>query len=95
MKLAIFAMQKNAGIVSTTEDSNFVPGDGQRRHADLTGHHCKMSHEYFEKFGSDVTVIYHDNQNNSSIRYRGIAASNAAKNKRNNLITEKNLAIMG
>ena len=54
-----------------------------------------MSHEYFEKFGSDVTVVYHDYQHNSSIRYRGIAASNAAKKKRTNLNTEKNLAIMG
>ena len=37
MKLAIFAMQKNAGIVSTTEDNNLVPGEGQRRHAGIAG----------------------------------------------------------
>ena len=45
MKLAIFAMQKNAGIVSTTEDNSLVPGEGQRRHAGITGHHCKISHD--------------------------------------------------
>ena len=95
MKLTIFAKQKNTGIVSSTEDSNLVPGDGQRRHADITGHHCKMSLEYFEKFGADVTVIYHDYQNQSSIRYRGIAASNAAKNKRTNMNTEQNLVFNG
>ena len=95
MKLAIFAMQKNAGIVSSTEDCNLVPGDGKRRHADIIGHHCKMSHEYFEKFGADVTIVYHDYQSLSSMRYRGIAASNAAKNKRTNMDTEVNLVFNG
>ena len=48
MQLAKLAMQKNAGINSTTEDhnlNNLVPGDGQRRHADITGHRCKLSNE--------------------------------------------------
>ena len=45
MKLAIFAMQKNAGIVSSTEDSNLVPGmerEGMLTSLDITAR-CHMN----------------------------------------------------
>ena len=81
--------------MSSMEDSNLVPGDGLRRHADVTGHHCKMSHESYEKFGSDITVVHHDYMHNSSMRFCGVAATNAAKKKRAHLNTEINLSFMG
>ena len=95
MQLTIFAMPKNAGINSTTEEDNLVPGNGQRRHADITGHGVKCLMNIFEKFGSDVTVVFRDYTHNASTRYRGVAATNAAKKKRTSFNIEKNLAFIG
>ena len=90
-QMALVAMQKHAGIISTAEDLNCVPGDGQRRHADTTGHDCKLTNSRFNKFGTDCTLVSPDLRSSSATRFAGSAARRAEAGKRKYMNTEINL----
>lgn len=91
MQMAVMAAQKHAGISSTAEDRNLVEGDGQRRHADTTGHRVKLDKSRFNKFGTDCTLVSPELGTAISMRYCGTAARRAEAVKRKSGDTEENL----
>ena len=95
LQLAVMAMLKHAGIVTSTEDTNLVIGNGQRRETDVMGHGVKLDNSWFMEIGADVTVVSPNLGDQRSTRFHGIAAKKAEGEKRKFDNTEANLRIRG